>query len=231
MTINQAFILAAGQGKRMRPLTNDIPKPLVKINGVTMLDCILENLKILPQINKIVINGFYLAEKIEHHITLLKNEKIYFSKEAEALETGGGLLQAMEIFDSNKPILIINGDIVFKGNALKFLVDNFDSQKMDILLGLKAKESFLGYEGNGDFNLNDGNLTKSAENDFVYCGLQILHPRILQNRELPKAPFSLNYFFKDSQEKSIRLKGIELPGKFFHIGTVADLEKYSPIID
>lgn len=232
MSINQAFILAAGEGTRMRPLTLSTPKPLIKVNGKTMLDRILDKLNKIKSINKIVINGFYLSEKIKNHLTSLNDKRILFSEENIKLETGGGLIQALPLFNQNEPILIINGDIVWQDNAvLEKMIANFDADKMDILLGLKEKKSFLGYDGNGNFNLKNGEISTAKINDFVYVGIQIFHPRLLQNQDLPQAPFSLNYFFKDAKIKSIRLKGIALPGKFFHIGTMVDLEKYGPLID
>ncbi len=242
----QALILAAGEGQRMRPLTENQPKPLIKVNGISMLDRILAKLDKIPQIQKIVINGFYLSDKIEDHLKSINNKKITFSREIQKLETGGGLLQAMQFFDENEPILIINGDIIWQNfDVIQFMIENFDSKNTDILLGLKAKHSFLGYNGNGDFNLRDGKMITDKINDFVYTGIQILHPRILKQQKLPKPPFSLNYFFTDLipdpdfslsadylkmgfgiSQKLIRIKGVELKGDFFHIGTAEDLAKY-----
>ena len=232
--INQVFILAAGQGSRMRPLTDNIPKPLIKVNGRSMLDRILDKVSTLAQIKKIVINGFYLADQLEAHLNSLNNPKIIFSKETEKLETGGGLLKALPLFDQDQPILIINGDIVWQETAaLNKIIAAFDERNTDILLGIKAKEELLGYEGNGDFNFDEktGELTRSENNDFVYAGIHIFHPRILKKQNLPPSPFSLSYFFKDAAAKGIRLKGIKLVGKFFHIGTENDLKKYQNFVD
>ncbi len=238
--INQVFILAAGQGLRMRPLTNNTPKPLIEVNGKSMLDRILDKLGKLEAINKVVINGFYLSDNIKRHLVNIKSNigniksnNIIFSEEKEKLETGGGLLKALPLFDKNQPILIINGDIIWQDIAvLEKMINSFDENNTDILVGLKDRDLFLGYDGNGDFNLNqDGQLSQDQINDFVYTGIQIFHPRILQGITLPKGPFSLNYFFKDVKEKSIRLKGIKLPGKFLHIGTADDLKKYENLVD
>lgn len=229
--IKQVFILAAGQGLRMRPLTLDNPKPLVKINGLSMLDRILQKVNLLNNIEKIVVNGFYLADKVANHLNNINDHRIIFSEETTKLETGGGLLQALKFFDINQPILIINGDIVWQSqDVLPLMIKEFKQTKCNILLGLKNKKDFLGYEGNGDFNLDkNNNISKSDNNNYVYTGIQIFHPRVLQNIAMPKPPFSLNHFFKDNH--NIVLKGLELPGQFYHIGTIPDLEKYQYIID
>jgi MurNAc alpha-1-phosphate uridylyltransferase len=112
--IKQAFILAAGRGERMRPLTDSMPKPLVKISGKSMLDRAIEKVVAIAEIEKIVVNAFYLSEMIENHIANLGNNKIIVSTEKNKLETGGGLLQALKFFNSQEPILLINSDIVWK---------------------------------------------------------------------------------------------------------------------
>lgn len=229
MTIKQIFILAAGRGERMRPLTDSIPKPLVKIAGISMLDRIIQKVSLLTKIEKIIINAYYLSEMIETHLEVLNNHKIKISKETEKLETGGGLLQAMQFFNPNEPILLINSDIVWQdqnNEVLNKIINSFDVSKDTILLGLKPKEEFLGYHARGDFNFEDGKLNKPELYEslsHVFVGIQIIHPKILQNH--PKPPFSMNYFYQDLKN----VKGVELPGKFFHVGDVASIaetEKY-----
>jgi len=90
--ISQAFIFAAGRGERMRPITDTIPKPLVKIKNKSIIDYTIEKLNKISDIKKIIINGFYLKDQIEAHIKNLNNSKIIFSKEIEKIETGGGLI-------------------------------------------------------------------------------------------------------------------------------------------
>lgn len=111
--ITQAFIFAAGRGERMRPITDKIPKPLVKIKGKAIIDYIIEKLDKIDNIKTIVINGFYLADELEKHIKKLKNPKIVFSHETEKLETGGGLVFASDKIDLHKPLLTINGDVLW----------------------------------------------------------------------------------------------------------------------
>lgn len=231
--IEQVFVMAAGRGERMRPITDTIPKPLVKINNKTMLDRVLDKLLLVSSIKKIVVNAYYLVDLIEGHLKLIANPKIILSKETEKLETAGGLIQALPLFDKTKPILIINSDIIWQdkdNQALELLIDNFDDQKMDILLGLKSKEQFHGYNGQGDFNFNpqNGDLIKNTGDDlkYVYVGTQIFHPRIINN--CPKPPLSLNYFYEKALGDDGILKGVKgivLPGTFFHVGTATAIKE------
>lgn len=227
--IKQVFILAAGRGSRMMPLTKNIPKPLIEVNGVSMLDRILAKVNHLNNIENIVVNGFYLADKLESHIHNLKNHKIRFVKENEQLETGGGLVNALPFFDKNEPILIINGDIVWSNDdLLENFINVFEEGSADILLGVKKKESFLGYNGDGDFDIINNSVIRNKSGAYVYTGIQILHPKILELVKLPEAPFSLSYFFNNSGK--IKLDAIELRGNMFHIGDPESLQKYNDAI-
>lgn len=236
--INQAFILAAGRGERMKPLTDNIPKPLAKIKGRAMIDYILDKFDDLPEVNKIIINSYYLAEVLETHLRLLKNPRIIISHENEKLETGGGLVNALSLFDNNKPLLVINGDLFWKSDEqsslLKKVIDNFNEEEMDILLALKPKDQFFGYDGNGDFNFNkqNGELSKAENPSHVYIGAQIIHPRIFKDSPKQKC-FSLSYFFsKFIKEDGIlqRVKGVEVDNQAFHIGTVKTLNEVNSIL-
>lgn len=223
--IRQAFILAAGRGERMRPLTDNLPKPLVKIAGKPMLDRVLEKVIAATQITNIVVNAYYLADMIEDHVHDFGISKIKISKETEKLETGGGLLQAMKFFDPSEPILLINSDIVWQdenNEAIHTIIREFREKKDEVLLGLKPKAEFLGYNSKGDFDFNGKKLTKpeGAESlSHVFVGIQIIHPRILQN--CPNPPFSMNYFYQNLD----KVRGVELPGKFFHVGDVAAISE------
>ncbi|MCE3255216.1 MAG: mannose-phosphate guanylyltransferase [Rickettsiaceae bacterium] len=236
--INQAFILAAGKGERMKPLTDVIPKPLAKIKGKAMIDYIIEKLSAFSSINKIIVNSYYLPEILEAHLHSLNNPKIIISHETEKLETGGGMINAIPLFDANQPILIINGDVFWldKNNSLiRKMIENFDEKEMDILLALKPKEQFYGYEGKGDFDLNEtsGELSKARpESSHTYIGVQIFHPRILQKAPEEKC-FSLSHFFKKAEKENgvlERIKGIEVKEKVFHVGTVKSLEDLEILI-
>src|SRR5690606_1599253 len=175
------------------------------------------------------------ADLLESHLESLNNPKITISREAEKLETGGGLLNALSLFDRTKPILLINGDIIWKDKVneiptLQLMAEKFDEEEMDILLGLKIKDQFFGYEGKGDFSFNHKNNEVSKPTDdskliYTFTGIQIIHPKILEN--CPITPFSINYFYKKARQNNgilKRIKGIELSGEFFHIGTPGIVE-------
>jgi MurNAc alpha-1-phosphate uridylyltransferase len=233
LNISQAFILAAGRGERMKPLTDTIPKPLAQIKGEEMIDYAIQKVSALTNINKIIINSYYLAEVLEAHLNSLNNPKIIISHETEKLETGGGLANALPLLDDSQPILIINGDLFWQdenNSLLTTMLENFDENEMDILLALKPKDQFFGYEGNGDFNLDKqtGEIEKASNATHTYIGVQILHPRILKNKPAEKC-FSLNYFFGKALEEN-KIKGIEVKEKAFHIGTVETLTAVNKII-
>lgn len=233
--ITQAFIFAAGRGSRMQPITDTIPKPLVKIHDKSIIDYTIEQLDKIDDINKIIINGFYLKEEIAQHIANLNNDKIIFSSENEKIETGGGLLFAADKIDQNQPLLTINGDILCQKNLaddINKLLDFWNKNDCEILLGLKKKEEYIGYDSNefggGDFNLDHqtGQLTKleNCAMDYVFTGLQIINPKILSQPQTKEfgSIFSLSKIYKSAiqNDKTLKnIKGIELDQTYFHIGT------------
>lgn len=230
--ITQAFIFAAGRGSRMRPLTDTIPKPLVKINGKAIIDYIIEKLDKIESIKKIFINGFYLADQLEEHVKNLNNPKIIFSRESEIIETGGALIFAKDKINLDEPILTVNGDVLWQEKTDKSDIENiceaWNENDCEILLGLKKTEEYLGYDkdvdGGGDFILENGDIFKfpNKKMTHVFVGLQVIHLKILEKAP-PKNCFSMSYFYKKSlQENGLlnRIKAVELEGKYFHIGTV-----------
>lgn len=227
--ITQAFIFAAGRGERMRPVTDTIPKPLVKIKNKPIIDYIIEELDKIPEIKKIIVNGFYLAEQIEEHLKKLDNPKIIFSQETKKVETGGGLVFASDKISLDKPLLTINSDVIWQENSsdIELLASAWNPDECDILLGLKRVDDYIGYEGNthggGDFEMFGGNLFRFPDMAmrYVFVGLQIINPKILERT--PEKCFSMSHFYRSAVGEGglvHRIKGIELKGKYFHIGTV-----------
>lgn len=229
--ITQAFIFAAGRGERMRPLTDTIPKPLIKVQNKAIIDYSIEKLVAIPSIKKIIINGFYLAQQVEDHIKEIGNPKIIFSHEIEKVETGGGLVFAQKEIDLEKPLLLVNGDILWHEQEaisdIDLLCEAWEKFDCDILLGLKKKEEFPGYEGNvhggGDFDFLAGDLSRfpDSEMSHVFVGVQIIHPRIL--KRAPDKCFSMSHFYKEAVGEGGTvhgIKGVELKGKYYHIGSV-----------
>jgi MurNAc alpha-1-phosphate uridylyltransferase len=238
--ITQAFIFCAGRGERMRPLTDSIPKPLLEVKNKKILDYILTKLQEVSSLEKIIINAHYLADEIEKHIRSLSNPKIIISRELDKFETGGGLIYALDKIDIDKPLLTLNGDVLWRNknnfSDLNFLIDNFDISAHDFLLGLKKVEDYWGYDGNpecrGDFDLIGKKLhRKKAENNqkismsHVYVGLQILNPKVLLGNH--DKCFSISKFYKSAVNSANildRIDGIELKGDYFHVGTPQHLE-------
>jgi MurNAc alpha-1-phosphate uridylyltransferase len=234
--ITQAFIFCAGRGERMRPITDTTPKPLVKVKDKSILDYILAKLEEIPTLEKIIINAYYLADEIEKHIHSLNNPKIILSREVEKVETGGGLIYALDKIDIDKPLLTLNGDVLWRNknnfSDLNFLSENFDINAHDFLLGLKKVEDFWGYEGRGDFDLIDRKLHhKISQNQqkpsmsHVYVGLQILNPKVLMGDH--EECFSVAKFYKSAINSANilnRIEGVELKGDYFHVGTPQHLE-------
>ncbi len=233
--LTQSFIFAAGRGERMRPLTDSIPKPLIKIKNKSIIDYTIEKLDQISAIKKIIINGFYLADQLETHIKKLNNPKIIFSREVEKIETGGGLVFAKNKFDPAEPLLTINGDILWQDvgaiSDIELLCNAWDASSCDILLGLKKTENYFGYEGNvhggGDFDLHGDQLFRFPDcaMSHVFVGLQIINPKILERapRGENEKCFSMSHFYKSAVGEGglvHRIKGVELAGKYFHIGTV-----------
>ena len=231
--LSQAFILAAGRGERMRPLTDKIPKPLAKIGELSLLERAINQISQKENIKKIFVNSFYLSGQIEDCLKNLGNPKVVHSKENEKLETGGGILNALNLIDQSRPLLVINSDIFWKdSNFIDELATDFDEENDDIVLGLKESDDFFGYNGDGDFSLKEnGEIYKTSKKiqPFTFSGIQIIHPRIFKFAPNLKS-FSLNYFYIQSLlNKKIKMRGFVVAQKLFHIGDVETLKKVQKI--
>ena len=220
-----AMVLAAGFGKRMRPITETLPKPLVEVNGQAMLDRILDRLA-EAGVKKAVVNLHHLGDRIESHLDGRTKPEIVFSPEAEILETGGGVKKALHQLGKD-PFFVLNGDVLWLDGtrpALKRLAETWDGRQMDCLLLLHQSVFAYGYEGKGDFIMDPaGKVRRRREREvapFVFAGIQILHPRLLDST--PEGPFSLNRIYDQAAERG-RLFGICHDGEWFHVGTPEDL--------
>jgi len=227
-TPNTAMILAAGLGKRMRPLTNKTPKPLIRIGGRTLIDYALDH-SVNVGVEKIVINIHHLASQIIQHLSNRNDLNIIFSDETQKLlETGGGIVKALSQL-GNLPFFVINGDVLWVDGptaSLHRLAQFWNGQTMDGLLLLHSTVESYGYEGVGDFLIDpNGVLTRRPElliSPYVYTGIQLLHPRFF--KDVPNGPFSLNQLYSNSIEEG-RLYGIIHDGDWFHVGTPIGLNQ------
>lgn len=223
-----AMVLAAGLGLRMRPITETIPKPLVKVAGHTLLDHVLDKLA-AAGVARAVVNVHYLPDQIIRHVEGRQAPKIVISDERnEILGTGGGVVKALpELGDA--PFYHLNADTMWIDGArpnLARLADAFDPARMDILLLMAAVASSIGYSGRGDYTMTaDGALHKREEKliaPFVYAGAAILSPAIF--RDAPRGEFSLTDLFAKAEEEG-RLFGLRLEGTWMHVGTPDAIEK------
>ena len=181
----KAMILAAGFGKRLKPLTDDLPKPLLKVGNQSLIE---RNIRSLLNygFDEIVINVSYLGNMItEHVLELFPNNKIVFSEESQPLGTGGGIVNALELL-GDKPFMLINADIYHNINLTALNSD----VKAAHLVGVRNPEHNL----KGDFSLeNDLVCVKSESNDFTWSGISIINPKIFDELEPQEMPFDIWY--------------------------------------
>ena len=224
---DHAMVLAAGLGERMRPLTEERPKPLLDLRGQTLLDAILDQLEAVG-VPQVVVNLHYLGHMIEAHLRVRERPRIVLSHEETRLETGGGVRQALPLLGAD-PFYVINGDVSWldgRTPALRRMADAWDETHMDALLLLHPTAVTLGYEGLGDYVLSpDGRLRRRREREvapFVFAGIQILHPRLFEGA--PDGAFSLNLIY-DKAERAGRLRGLRHDGEWFHLSTPDQLRQ------
>ncbi len=216
------MVLAAGFGKRMLPLTRSIPKPLVKVDGQTLIDRVLDRIA-AAGIKRVIVNAHYCADVLIAHLADRRMPAIEISDERDALlDTGGGVVRALPKL-GNDPFLLVNSDTIWIEGAapnLSRLIERYDAERMDALLLLAPSAGAVGYAGAGDFTMDThGLLTRRAEREiapFVYAGAAILHPRLFA--DAPQGAFSLVHSFAKA-EGAGRLFGLRLDGTWMHVGT------------
>ncbi len=217
-----AMVLAAGLGKRMRPITATTPKPLVEVAGRSLIDRGLQRLR-EAGVEVAVVNVHYLADLVEIHVQKCDAPKIVVSDEREQLlDTGGGIAKALPLLGS-KPFFVYNSDSFWIEGIrrnLDLLAGRWDDETMDALLLLAPIVGCVGYSGSGDFLMDaDGRLARRPERrvvPFAYAGAAILHPRLFA--DAPSGAFSLNVLF-DRAIASGRLFGQRMEGVWLHVGT------------
>ena len=218
MNIKYGMILAAGLGKRMQPLTLKTPKPLLEINNYTLLERAI-NLLISHGVQEISINVHYLPDQIKSFINRKKFKvKITISNEENLLlDTGGGVLKGTQNFGDN-PFFVINPDTVWSKHylaELKSLEAIYLKNTKPTLLLVNKKLS-IDPSFKGDFNLNNGKISKDSENQFIFTGLQIINRSVFTNEK--SEVFSLNKVW-NKLIKDKNLLGLESNQKFYHLNT------------
>jgi len=220
--IDTAMLMAAGLGKRMRPLTATRPKPLVKVAGKALMDHALDRLA-AGGIKTVVVNVHYLADTVEAHLRTRKDMDFRISDErAKLLETGGGLIHARPLL-GDKPFICANSDNLWidgPAETLGMMQRLWDPERMDALLLLVPLARANCHSGPGDFHMDaNGRLTRRKTAHvapFVFTGVQILSPRLLVDP--PADVFSTNIFWNRAIEAG-RLYGAIHQGLWFDVGT------------
>jgi len=219
-----AMVFAAGLGTRMRPISDTIPKPLVKVAGKALIDHCLDLFE-KAGVCRAIVNVHYLADQIEAHLKDRKHPEIIISDEREKLlDQGGGIKKVVTLFDT-QPCYLCNTDAFWLEGPMSNiarLTDLWDPQRMDALLLLADRKNSIGVDWDGDFHLGtDGRVTKRAEGevaDFVYSGVGIIKTEPFAQD--PRDVFRLAPFLFDAAEKG-RLYGLALEGQWLHVGTPA----------
>jgi MurNAc alpha-1-phosphate uridylyltransferase len=223
-----AMVMAAGLGKRMRPLTNDRPKPMVALAGKPLIDHVLDRLR-EAGVGKIVVNVHYLPEVLEEHLAAQAADfAVTISDERDVLlETGGGLVQAAPMIDCD-PFLVVNSDNYWvdgPADSLKLLASGWDDTRMDALLLLVPQARAGNHSGQGDFHMDRfGRLRRRGRSrvaPYVYTGIQIVSKRLLDGA--PDGPFSTNILW-DRAIAADRLFGAVHQGLWFDVGSPAAIE-------
>lgn len=217
------MVLAAGLGTRMAPASGTLPKPLVQLDGKTLLDRVLDRLA-AAGITRAVVNVHHKADQIEARLDGRKAPRITISDErAKLLDTGGGVKKALPLL-GDKPFIVHNSDSVWIegiGSNLRRLLDAWDDARMDCLMLLALASSSCGYQGRGDFAFDsDGRIRRrKIEQEivpFAFTGVSIAHPRLFANA--PDGVFSMNRVWDHAIENG-RAFGLRMEGIWMHVGT------------
>ena len=216
-----AMVLAAGLGKRMRPLTAAQPKPMVRVAGKPLIDHALDRLRDAG-VARAVVNVHYLADVLEAHVSARAAPKVTISDErAQLLETGGGMIKALPHLPD--PFFALNADNIWldgPNNAFAELSRRWNPDQMDALLLLVPHARAANFNGPGDFHMDAlGQLSRRRDGriaPFIYTGIQLVSHRLL--RDGPEGPFSTNILWNRAIAEG-RLYGLSFSGLWFEVGT------------
>jgi len=225
--INTALILCAGYGERLKPLTLTQPKPLIKIDTITLLENCINLIQSLG-IEKVIINTFYLKEKIENFINKKKfNLDIKIINDGKKiLNTGGGILNMMNS-SNEEDFITLNPDTVWSKNYTETIQNMekfyFLNQIKNILLLVNKNLSF-DKKLKGDFNLLENKIKKDDQNDLIYTGCQIINKDLFNLYSVQN--FSISNIWKELFSKN-KLYGYESLENFYHL---TDLKIYKELL-
>ena len=226
MKINTALILCAGYGKRLSPLTLKEPKPLLKINEITLLENCINLIQFLG-IKKVIINTFYLKEKIESFLEIKKFDLdiTIINDGKKILNTGGGILNMMNS-SNDSDFLILNPDTVWNQGYLekiKGMEDFYFTNQIKNILLLVNKSLSFDKKLKGDFNLLENVIKKDFQNDLIYTGCQLINRDLFDSYPISDFPISKIWNKLISTNK---LYGYESLESFYHL---TNLEVYKEL--
>ena len=216
------MVMAAGLGKRMRPLTAAQPKPLVRVAGRALIDHALDRLRD-SGVAKAVVNVHYLADALEAHVLGRETPAIVISDErAQLLETGGGLVKARDAGLLPDPFFCVNADSIWLDGPRNAFIDlsaQWDADRMDALLLVVPHACAHNFTGPGDFYMDPvGRLKRKLQGrvaPYIYTGIQLISHRLL--RDSPGGAFSTNVLWDRAIEEG-RLFGIVFTGQWLEVG-------------
>ena len=228
--IHTAMLMSAGLGTRMRPLTDDRPKPMIEVAGRSLIDRLLDKLVGIG-IERAVANVHYFADMLEAHVTGRTDIEVLVSDERDCLlETGGGVVKAAPLLGDD-PVFILNTDSCWSDEtdtSLQDMIRSYDEDRMDALLMLARRDHSMGYDGPGDFLLHeDGRLERRGDRPdapFAYAGVYIMRPGLVADRKVE--PFSANAYWNDFLARG-RLHGCVMAPYWMHVGDPASRDKAS----
>jgi MurNAc alpha-1-phosphate uridylyltransferase len=235
MKITQAMVLAAGLGTRLRPITDSMPKPLVRVAGKPMIDYALDALA-EAGVDHAVVNVHHFADQMEAHLAAYPGIEIQVSDERDQLmDSGGGLVKGLRLLQPGA-LFVMNADLFWVGEpagqptSLQRLGDTFDPDTMDMLLLCVPLDKTTGHNGKKDFQLDDaGRLSRYVDGaqPLVYAGAIAMHSA--QCADAPETPFSLNRYFDQAIAKG-RLYGLILDGHWLTVGTPEALDEAETVL-
>ena len=221
LVTDTAMVMAAGLGKRMRPLTATMPKPMVRVAGKPLIDHTLDRLA-EAGLSRAVVNVHYLADALEAHLGERTDLSVEISDERDALlETGGGMIKAQHRLPD--PFFCLNSDNIWLDgprNAFAELSHFWDADRMDALVLVVPHKRAGNFNGPGDFHLDPAGRVSRRKSGrvapFIYTGIQMVSHRLL--RDAPEGKFSTNILWDRAIEEG-RLFGLPFTGDWFEVGT------------
>ena len=228
MKINTALILCAGFGKRLNPLTLSTPKPLLKLNNVSVLETCISLIESIG-VKKIMINTFYLDDQICNFLEKKKfNSEIRIVNDGKnILDTGGGILNMLNQSDEDN-FLVFNPDTLWQKNYFDEIVEMekfYFSKKIENILLLVNKNLSFDKNLNGDFEFQNNLISKNEDQNFIYTGCQILNKNIFTGHKVEK--FSITNIWNELIKKK-KLFGFDSNINFLHL---TDLNTFKKLQD